>query len=220
MRSQFATSSKRKIKYQPLVFTEQGVIMLSSVLNIPPPSTAWKTRARNPRTLAPIRSRLPARATSSNPPVRSSSGTGCTTTRRAFCRAGSRCWSNAGRCPHGNSRNRQCCLRHRFRRNGRRTISSSRTSRSPLWIVFDPPADPSFESSGIVAGGVAYLLLHPDALNLALVHAFVRQSPMLPAIFHSRFRQPLIQSGVPAGRHGIGAKSTRGTPFQPSLVKW
>ena len=33
MRSQFATSSKRKIKYQPLVFTEHGVVMLSAVLN-------------------------------------------------------------------------------------------------------------------------------------------------------------------------------------------
>jgi hypothetical protein len=35
MRSQFATSSKRKIKYQPLAFTEHGVVMLSSVLSSP-----------------------------------------------------------------------------------------------------------------------------------------------------------------------------------------
>lgn len=35
IRSQFATSSKRKIKYQPLAFTEHGVVMLSSVLNSP-----------------------------------------------------------------------------------------------------------------------------------------------------------------------------------------
>ena len=35
MRSQFAISSKRTIKYQPLVFTEHGVVMLSSVLNSP-----------------------------------------------------------------------------------------------------------------------------------------------------------------------------------------
>jgi len=33
LRSQFATSSKRRIKYQPLVFTEHGVVMLSAVLN-------------------------------------------------------------------------------------------------------------------------------------------------------------------------------------------
>lgn len=33
MRSQIATSSKRILKYQPLVFTEHGVVMLSSVLN-------------------------------------------------------------------------------------------------------------------------------------------------------------------------------------------
>jgi hypothetical protein len=32
MRSQFVTSSKRKIKYQPLAFTEHGVAMLSAVL--------------------------------------------------------------------------------------------------------------------------------------------------------------------------------------------
>jgi hypothetical protein len=32
MRSQFATSSKRKLQYQPLAFTEPGVAMLSSVL--------------------------------------------------------------------------------------------------------------------------------------------------------------------------------------------
>jgi hypothetical protein len=35
IRSQFAISSKRKIKYQPLAFTEHGVAMLSSVLNSP-----------------------------------------------------------------------------------------------------------------------------------------------------------------------------------------
>jgi hypothetical protein len=35
IRSQFATSSKRRIKYQPLAFTEHGVVMLSSVLNSP-----------------------------------------------------------------------------------------------------------------------------------------------------------------------------------------
>jgi hypothetical protein len=35
MRSQFATSSKRRIKYQPLAFTEHGVVMLSAVLNSP-----------------------------------------------------------------------------------------------------------------------------------------------------------------------------------------
>jgi hypothetical protein len=35
MRSQFATSSKRMTKYQPLAFTEHGVVMLSSVLNSP-----------------------------------------------------------------------------------------------------------------------------------------------------------------------------------------
>ena len=35
MRSQIATSSKRTIKYQLLVFTEHGVVMLSSVLNSP-----------------------------------------------------------------------------------------------------------------------------------------------------------------------------------------
>jgi len=33
MRSQIATASKRNIRYQPLVFTEHGVVMLSSVLN-------------------------------------------------------------------------------------------------------------------------------------------------------------------------------------------
>jgi tRNA(Ile2) C34 agmatinyltransferase TiaS len=35
MRSQSAISSKRKYKYQPLAFTEHGVVMLSSVLNSP-----------------------------------------------------------------------------------------------------------------------------------------------------------------------------------------
>jgi hypothetical protein len=35
MRSQFATSSKRRIKHQPLAFTEHGVVMLSAVLNSP-----------------------------------------------------------------------------------------------------------------------------------------------------------------------------------------
>jgi hypothetical protein len=35
MRSQFATTSKRPMKYQPLAFTEHGVVMLSSVLNSP-----------------------------------------------------------------------------------------------------------------------------------------------------------------------------------------
>jgi hypothetical protein len=35
LRSQFATSSKRRIKYQPLAFTEHGVVMLSAVLNSP-----------------------------------------------------------------------------------------------------------------------------------------------------------------------------------------
>jgi hypothetical protein len=35
MRSQIAIASKRNIKYQPLVFTEHGVVMLSSVLNSP-----------------------------------------------------------------------------------------------------------------------------------------------------------------------------------------
>ncbi len=35
MRSQFATSSRRKIKYQPLAFTEHGGVMLSAVLNSP-----------------------------------------------------------------------------------------------------------------------------------------------------------------------------------------
>jgi flagellar capping protein FliD len=33
MRSQSATASKRNIRYLPYVFTEQGVAMLSSVLN-------------------------------------------------------------------------------------------------------------------------------------------------------------------------------------------
>jgi hypothetical protein len=33
MRSQIATASKRNIRYQPLAFTEYGVVMLSSVLN-------------------------------------------------------------------------------------------------------------------------------------------------------------------------------------------
>ena len=33
MRSQIATASKRNIRYQPLAFTEHGVVMLSSVLN-------------------------------------------------------------------------------------------------------------------------------------------------------------------------------------------
>jgi ORF6N domain len=33
MRSQFATASKRNIRYQPLAFTEHGVVMLSAVLN-------------------------------------------------------------------------------------------------------------------------------------------------------------------------------------------
>jgi hypothetical protein len=33
MRSQIATASKRNIRYRPLAFTEQGVAMLSSVLN-------------------------------------------------------------------------------------------------------------------------------------------------------------------------------------------
>lgn len=33
MRSQIATASKRNIRYQPLVFTEHGVVMLSAVLN-------------------------------------------------------------------------------------------------------------------------------------------------------------------------------------------
>jgi hypothetical protein len=36
MRSQFAISSRRKIKYQPLAFTEHGVLMLSAVLNSRP----------------------------------------------------------------------------------------------------------------------------------------------------------------------------------------
>ena len=35
MRSQFATASKRNIRYQPLAFTEHGVVMLSAVLNSP-----------------------------------------------------------------------------------------------------------------------------------------------------------------------------------------
>jgi hypothetical protein len=35
MRSQFATTSKRRLQYQPLAFTEHGVVMLSSVLNSP-----------------------------------------------------------------------------------------------------------------------------------------------------------------------------------------
>lgn len=35
MRSQNATASKRNIRYQPLAFTEHGVVMLSSVLNSP-----------------------------------------------------------------------------------------------------------------------------------------------------------------------------------------
>jgi hypothetical protein len=35
MRSQFATASKRNIRYQPLAFTEHGVVMLSSVLSSP-----------------------------------------------------------------------------------------------------------------------------------------------------------------------------------------
>lgn len=33
LRSQFVTASKRNIRYQPLVFTEHGVAMLSAVLN-------------------------------------------------------------------------------------------------------------------------------------------------------------------------------------------
>ena len=33
MRSQTVTASKRNIRYQPLAFTEHGVVMLSSVLN-------------------------------------------------------------------------------------------------------------------------------------------------------------------------------------------
>lgn len=33
LRSQFATASKRNVRYQPLAFTEHGVVMLSSVLN-------------------------------------------------------------------------------------------------------------------------------------------------------------------------------------------
>jgi hypothetical protein len=33
MRSQIAAASKRNIRYQPLAFTEHGVVMLSSVLN-------------------------------------------------------------------------------------------------------------------------------------------------------------------------------------------
>jgi hypothetical protein len=35
MRSQIVTASKRNIRYQPLAFTEHGVVMLSSVLNSP-----------------------------------------------------------------------------------------------------------------------------------------------------------------------------------------
>jgi hypothetical protein len=35
MRSQIATASKRNIRYQPLAFTEHGLVMLSSVLNSP-----------------------------------------------------------------------------------------------------------------------------------------------------------------------------------------
>ncbi|HEY1757683.1 MAG TPA: ORF6N domain-containing protein [Bryobacteraceae bacterium] len=35
MRSQIATASKRNLRYQPVVFTEHGVVMLSSVLNSP-----------------------------------------------------------------------------------------------------------------------------------------------------------------------------------------
>lgn len=35
MRSQFATSSRRKIKDQPLAFSEHGVVMLSAALNSP-----------------------------------------------------------------------------------------------------------------------------------------------------------------------------------------
>src|SRR5687768_1853255 len=33
MRSQFATASKRNLRYRPNVFTEHGAIMLASVLN-------------------------------------------------------------------------------------------------------------------------------------------------------------------------------------------
>ena len=33
MRSQIVTASKRNIRYQPLAFTEYGVVMLSAVLN-------------------------------------------------------------------------------------------------------------------------------------------------------------------------------------------
>src|SRR2546421_11268679 len=35
MRSQFVTASKRNIRYQPLAFTEHGVVILSSILNSP-----------------------------------------------------------------------------------------------------------------------------------------------------------------------------------------
>jgi hypothetical protein len=35
MRSQIATASKRNIRFQPLAFTEHGVVMLSAVLNSP-----------------------------------------------------------------------------------------------------------------------------------------------------------------------------------------
>jgi hypothetical protein len=35
VRSQFATASRRNVRYQPLAFTEHGVVMLSSVLNSP-----------------------------------------------------------------------------------------------------------------------------------------------------------------------------------------
>ena len=33
MRSQFVTASKRNVRFQPLAFTEHGVVMLSAVLN-------------------------------------------------------------------------------------------------------------------------------------------------------------------------------------------
>lgn len=35
IRSQFATASKRNIRYQPMAFTEHGALMLASVLNSP-----------------------------------------------------------------------------------------------------------------------------------------------------------------------------------------
>ena len=57
MRSQFATASKRNIRYLPWAFTEHGALMLASVLNSP---VAVEASVRVVRTFVLMRTQLAA----------------------------------------------------------------------------------------------------------------------------------------------------------------